>query len=112
VNTAASLPALICAGLLARIRAGRLAAVFTLAAFAVVSLIMLTLPILQMFPLRNFTPEAAFLNTASLLYVGGMIAAAIWLNGKEGSLWFGVTRAKPKSPNRSLNTDAGKAGAG
>lgn len=102
----------LCAGLLARIRAARLAAIFTLAAFAVVSLIILTLPILQMFSLRYFTLEAALLNTASLLYVGGMFAAAIWLNGKEGSSWFGVTRAKPKSPNKSLNTDAGKAGAG
>jgi hypothetical protein len=74
---------------------------------------MLLLAIFQMFPLRYFTLEAAFLNSAALLYVAGMFAAAAWLNGKEGHAWFtSDPRQVQKSSNRSLNSDAGKAGTG
>ena len=100
-------------GLLARVRVVRLLAIFVFAALGVISLIMLILPILQMLSLRYFTLEAAILNTASLLYVGGVLAAALWLNGKEGRACFALNSAEAvESPNKSLNTDAGKAGAG
>ena len=104
---------LISVGLLARIRVTRFLAIFWFVLVGIYSLLMSLLPILQMFPFRYFTLQAAVLNGLTLLIVAGLFAAAVWLNGNEGKRWFSPGyRSRQKSPNNGFNSDAGKARAG
>ena len=95
---------LIAIGLLVGVPIARLITIFWACFIGIVTVIGTILPILQMFPLRYFTIEAAILNGAALLYVLGVFSAAIWLNGNAGKVWFGpVHRADPQSPNKGFN---------
>ena len=95
---------LVAIGLLAGVRLARLITIFWACSIGVVTLIGSILPILQMFPLRYFTIEAAILNGAALLYVCGLFSAAIWLNGHAGKTWFSVAgKGHPRSPNKGFN---------